>query len=144
MAVAVFDYAAWITRYPEFGAVSEERAALFFAEAGLYLDNSDASPVADTGVRLVLLNMLVAHIAVLSGALEAGGTPSGNVGVVSSASEGSVSVSFDTGLASGSAPWLRQTPYGLAFWQATRNLRGAFYVPAPAPVFEPWGQPWRR
>ncbi|MBN4683730.1 DUF4054 domain-containing protein, partial [Pandoraea nosoerga] len=49
MAVATFDYAAWITLFPEFqGAVSEERAALLFAQAGLlYLNNTDCSTVQD-------------------------------------------------------------------------------------------------
>ncbi|WP_374413278.1 DUF4054 domain-containing protein [Novosphingobium colocasiae] len=145
MAIAEFNFSAWTTRYPEFGAVSEERAALFFTEAGLYLDNTDASPVADINVRLMLLNMLTAHIAALSGALEADGKPSGSVGRVSSASEGSVSVSFDTGLSPGTAAWFSQTTYGMAFWQATKNLRNARYVAAPARVTEPWmGVAWRR
>lgn len=146
MAVAVFSYAAWIARYPEFtGAVSEERAALFFAEAGLYLDNSDASIVADEALRLVLLNMLVAHIAVLAGALEPGGSPTGLVGRVSSASEGAVSVQTDTGLTPGTAVWFQQTAYGLSFWQATKPYRSARYVPAAAYNFEARGVGlWRR
>lgn len=145
MAIAAFDYAAWVLRYPEFGAVSAERAALFFAEAGLYLDNTDASPITDVTYRGVLLNMLTAHVAALSGALEADGKPSGLVGRVSSASEGQVSVSVDGGMLPASAAWYAQTPYGLAYWQATKRQRGAAYVP-PAPYnFEPWGvSPWRR
>lgn len=146
MAVAVFSYAAWIARYPEFtGAVSEERAALFFAEAGLYLDNSDASIVADEALRLVLLNMLVAHIAVLAGALEPGGRPTGLVGRVSSASEGAVSVQTDTGLTPGTAVWFQQTAYGLSFWQATKPYRSARYIPAAPYNFEARGVGlWRR
>lgn len=145
MAIAVFDYTAWITRYPEFGAVSEERAALFFAEAGLYLDNTDGSPVTDVSRRLMLLGMLTAHIAVGAGVLEPGGQPSGIVGRLSSASEGGVSTSFDTGLLPGSAPWYQQTTYGIAFWQATRGLRSARYVPAAPRITEPWlGGRWRR
>lgn len=145
MGIAAFDYAAWVQRYPEFGAVSEARAALFFAEAGLYLDNTDASPVSDVAMRGVLLNMLTAHIAVLSGALEPTGQPSGMVGRVSSASEGSVSVSVDTGLTPGTAVWFQQTSYGLSFWQATKGFRSATYVAAPAYNFEPrGGMAWRR
>jgi hypothetical protein len=146
MAVAEFNYSAWIARYPEFmGAVSEERAALFFAEAGLYLDNTDASIVQDVAVRLLLLNMLVAHIAVLAGALEPDGKPSGLVGRVSSASEGAVSVSTDSGLMPGTAVWFQQTAYGLTFWQASKPYRSARYV-APVPYnFEPRGSGlWRR
>lgn len=146
MAVAVFDYTVWLARYPEFdGAVGEARAALLFAEAGaLYLDNSDASPVQDVSHRLMLLNMLVAHLAAIGGALEAGGKPSGLVGRVSSATEGSVSVSTDMGGLPGSYAWYAQTPYGLTYWQATKSLRSARYVASSPYMFEPtrsW--PWR-
>lgn len=145
MAVAVFDYTAWTTRYPEFGAVNSTLAALYFAEAGLYLDNTDASPVTDVNIRLMLLNMLTAHVAVLAGALEPDGKPSGMVGRISSATEGGVSVSLESGLLPGTAAWFQQTSYGLSFWQATKNLRSATYVAAPARVTEPWaGAVWRR
>ncbi|GGN49370.1 hypothetical protein GCM10011349_19940 [Novosphingobium indicum] len=145
MAVAEFNYSAWTTRYPEFGAVDEALAALFFAEAGLYLDNTDASPVSDVNLRAMLLNMLTAHIAVLSGALEPDGKPSGMVGRVNSATEGGVSIGIDSGMQPGTAPWFQQTSYGLSFWQATKNLRSASYVAAPARVTEPWaGAVWRR
>lgn len=145
MPAAVFDYAAWSARYPELaGKVDDTRAGLLFAEAGLYLDNTDASPVQDLPTRLMLLNMLVAHIAALSGALEPGGSPSGLVGRVSSASEGSVSVSVDTGLTPGTAVWYQQTPYGLSFWQATKGLRSAIYVPSYPRNFEPWRRGWLR
>lgn len=141
MASAVFSYAAWTTRYPEFGAVSSDLAALFFDEATLYLDNSDTSPVEDVARRLVLLNMLTAHIAALAGAT---GRDAGSVGRVASATEGSVSVTLDAGAEPGSAAWYKQTSYGFSFWQATKNLRGAFYV-APDPyVFERPVPGWRR
>lgn len=143
MTVAVFNHAAWVQRYPEFGAVDEGQAALFFSEAGLYLDNTDASPVQDVTLRGVLLNMLTAHIASLSGALEANGQPTGMVGRVTAATEGSVSVSVDTGLTPGTAAWFSLTSYGLAFWQATKRYRSAFYVPAAPYNFERRG-PWPR
>ena len=132
------------SRYPEFGAVDESRAALFFAEAGLYLNNTDCSPVADVAVRLMLLNMATAHIAVLAGVLEPDGQPSGMVGRISSASEGSVSVSTDTGLQPGTAAWFQQTSYGLSFWQATKPYRSATYVPATPYISDPWTPLWQR
>ena len=145
MAVAVFNYAAWSARYREFtGAVGASLAALYFAEAGLYLDNTDGSIVGDVGVRLMLLNMLTAHIAALAGGLEPGGAPSGLVGRVSSASEGSVSVSAETGLLPGTAVWFQQTTYGLTYWQASKPYRSARYIPAATRNFEPWGSAWRR
>lgn len=138
MAIAVFDATAWRTLYPEFGAVSDARAALFFQQAGLYLDNTDASPIADVNRRLMLLYMLTAHIAALSGALEADGKPTGLVGRVTNAKEGSVSVSVNAGLEPGSAAWFGQTAYGYQFWAATRSSRSARYVAAPPRVFDPF------
>lgn len=145
MAIAVFDYTAWVQRYPEFGGrVDADRAASLFAEAGLYLDNTDASRVEDPAQRLILLNMVVAHLAALSGALEDGGKPTGLVGRVTSATQGSVSVSVDTGLMPGAAAWWNQTPYGLSFWAATRRYRQAVYR-APAPYqFERSRPVWPR
>jgi hypothetical protein len=140
MASAVFSYAAWTARYPEFGAVDSELAALFFAEATLYLDNTDASPVGDVTQRLMLLNMLTAHIAALAGQ---SGRDAGAVGRVSGATEGSVSVQFDSGLTPGTAAWFQQTSYGLAFWQATKSLRSATYIAAPSYQFERRVPGWR-
>lgn len=144
MAIAAFDYSAWATRYPELaGAVSDVLAASLFAEAGLYLDNTDASIVADPGIRLILLNMIVAHLAVMGGALN-GGVPTGQVGRVSSASEGSVSVSLDTGLSAGTAAWWSLTAYGFNFWAATKRYRMMHYRPAPCQAFNPTGALWQR
>ena len=139
MAQAVFNYAAWAARYPEFAGVDEALASLYFAEACLYLDNRDDSPVSDIAVRGLLLNMLTAHIAALAGA---SGRSADQVGRVASASEGSVSVSMDTGTLPGSAAWYQQTQYGLTYWKASQPYRSATYVAAPAYVFE---RPvWRR
>lgn len=144
MAIAVFDYTAWAARYPELaGAVSESLAASLFAEAGLYLDNTDASIVADPAMRLILLNMIVAHLAVMGGALS-GGTPTGQVGRVSEATEGSVSVKLDTGLSPGTAAWWSLTGYGFNFWAATKRYRTMHYRPGPRPIFDPVRSPWRR
>lgn len=144
MPAAVFDYTAWSTLYPEFGAVTQQRAALLFDQAGLYLDNTDASPVSDVTRRLMLLNMITAHLAQLSGGLGAGGLPAGTVGRVSEASEGTVRVKVDLGNMSELAAWYAQTPYGFQYWQATKGFRSATYV-APCPYnFEPVrGRAWR-
>jgi hypothetical protein len=140
VAIAVFDYPAWQTLYPELAtAVPQARAAALFLQAGLYLDNTDASPVADPAMRLMLLNMIVAHLATLGRSLDANGAlvPTGIVGRVSSATEGSVSVSSETGLAPGSGGWWAQTTYGFDYWAATAQYRRGFYAPAQQPSFEP-------
>ena len=131
MAVAAFDSAVFLARYPEFGAVPVLRLQSFFDEAGLYLDNTDNSPVSDALRRRTLLNMLTAHIAALNGALSETGDAM-PVGIVNSASEGSVSVSFESVFQPGTAGWYAQTQYGAAFWQATVNYRRFLYIPQKA------------
>lgn len=131
MAVAAFDSAVFLARYPEFGAIPVLRLQSFFDEAGLYLDNTDSSPVSNVSRRRVLLNMLTAHIAKLNGALDESGDIA-PVGIVNSATEGSVSVSFDPVFAPGTAGWYAQTQYGAAFWQATMNYRRFMYFPKPS------------
>jgi hypothetical protein len=135
--IAVFNPTMFIGRYPEFTAAYNANPALFasmFAEAGLYLNNTDCSIVQDVTLRGTLLNMVTAHIAFLSGLLTADGQPR-PVGRVSAANEGAVGATFDyTEATPGSGPWFNQTQYGAAFWQATTCYRGARYFPQPTRV----------
>ena len=128
MAIVAFDSAAFKARYPEFAAVSNDLLGACFNEAGIYLDNTDNSPLG-VAKRAVYLNMLTAHIACLGGALSAEGKAF-PVGRISSAGEGSVSASMEY-QAPGSAAWFAQTQYGAAFWQATSSLRGFRYIAHP-------------
>lgn len=142
MAIVVFNIEAFRERYPEFDAVSDSLLNAYFIEATVYLDNTDHSPVRDINVRAVYLNMLVAHIAALySGAN--GEKPTGLVGRVASASEGSVSVSTGEVPVTGSSWWFLQTPYGAAYWQATAAYRTVRYVPGASPSMYP-GHYFRR
>ena len=128
MAVAVFDYHKFRARYPEFQTISEDSAGECWNEAGLYFDNTDASPVVDVEVRRMLLSMLTAHICAMN--FGANGQPaSGLVGRITSATEGSVSVAADMGAVAGSQAWFAQTKYGAAFWQATARYRAFLYYP---------------
>jgi hypothetical protein len=127
MAVAAFDLAGFRARYPEFTTVADTLLGAYFVESGVYLNNTDASIVGDVTLRSVLLNMLTAHIAELNSGV-GGQAPSGLVGRISQASEGSVSVSADMGPPSGSSAWFNATKYGAAFWQATANFRTFRYV----------------
>lgn len=142
--VSAFSYPAFIARYPEMKSIDPAYAQTLFAEAGIYLDNTAGSLVQDVATRGILLNMIVAHLAALGGALD-GGTPSGMVGRVTSASEGTVKIEVDSGLEPGGAAWFAQTPYGFSFWQATKRYRMAQYRPARQPNFDPirWTG-WRR
>lgn len=146
MTVAVFDWTAWAALYPELvakGVTQPYATALFGGPAGLLLDNTDCSPVADVARRLVFLNMVVAHLAYLQGP-----GSSGLVGRVDQASEGSVSAHADYGTQSASAAYWLQSPYGALYWQATAPYRTMRYVPAPpSPATFPAGfyvSPYRR
>lgn len=148
MAVAVFDYDAWAALFPELaaGGVTEPIATMYFGIAGLLFDNSDCSQIADPVVRLSMLNYVVAHLASLGGyPLAAGASapaPTGIVGRISSATEGSVSISSELGATSNSQAFWVQTQYGATFWQLTRGLRTMRYVAAPPRNFGPRGFPW--
>lgn len=144
MAVAVFDYAKWAAMFPYLaapvGGVTEPIAEGFFTIAELLFANDDCSPISDPNKRLTFLNYIVAHLARLAGyPIAAGGSaaPDGMVGRVSSATEGTVSISSDYGSVSNSEAWWIQTPEGATFWQLTRFLRTARYVAAPPRNFGP-------
>ena len=135
--VAVFNPDLFYARYPEFQSLPNfgiKALEACFCEAGFYLNNSPRSVVQDVLKRLVLLNMLTAHIAFMGGALTADGQPK-PVGRVSQATQGSVSASFeDSDPTPGSGPWFRQSQYGASFWQATTQYRSARYSPQPTRV----------
>lgn len=127
MAVVTFDPTGFLARYPEFSTVATASITACFNEATLYLDNTDASLVADVTRRAVLLNMLTAHITAMNFGV-GGESASQLVGRVSNASEGSVSVATDVLAQPGSAAWCLQTKYGYAYWQATRQYRTFQYI----------------
>lgn len=129
MASVVFDVVTFKARYPEFNAVAEPLLQAYFTEATLYLSNADNSPVQDLARRALFLYMLTAHIAYINGALNADGSAN-PVGRVSSASEGSVSVSLEY-QTPGSAAWFVTSQYGAAYWQATSSLRQFRYIAQP-------------
>lgn len=142
MAVVTFDYQAWAALYPSFCGVDATMAQGYFDIATGFLDNTEASPVADATRRTSLLYMLTAHIAALFRG-ENGQGPSPLVGRVTSATEGSVSVSVDAGTAAGSQAWYMMTRYGALYWAATGFLRRGRYIPGPVPSTQRLPAPWR-
>ncbi len=134
MAVAVFDYSAWATRFPALAASVDEPTALaYFAEATDFLDNSDCSLVQDVNQRLRFLNLIVAHIACCSAASATGAA--GLVGRVSSATEGSVTIGTELkGFAGDYGAYFSQTPYGTQYWTMVAGYRaGGIYRPGVRP-----------
>ena len=132
--VVTFDQAAWLTRYPELARFGvENMASAFFVEACGYLDNTAASVVQDLGMRAMLLNMLVAHIAALN-------VPADDpdiariVGRLTSANTGSAGVSTELAMP-GSFAWFTQTRYGAAFAQLVRPfVTGGRYYGTRRPI----------
>ena len=127
MAQVVFVPADFKAAYPAFANVTDAALQNYFDVACLYLSNDDCSRVQDLTKRQALLYMLTAHVAQLSGALSQFGQ-AGPVGRISSASEGSVSASFEFPMNPNSA-WFNLTPWGAMFWAATAYLRSAVYRP---------------
>lgn len=135
MAVVVFDPVAFKVAFPEFATVPDARLTALFALVGTsILDNSDASIVINVEQRAALLDLLVAHMLALFGTTVAGmpdSGPSGTVGRVASATEGSVSTTLEyRAAATATEAWFNQTQYGAMYWAMTVQFRSFVYVPA--------------
>lgn len=137
-----FDYATWILRFPIFTAVSEPLAQLYFDEAGILCANNTCNPYYCSGQLSVLLNLLTAHIAWLNAPRDTQGNPATTgtapapiVGRISSASEGSVSLSAENQYPPGTPQWYQQTQWGSEYWVLTANSRTMRY--AAQPTFVP-------
>lgn len=143
--VVEFVPADFKVRYPEFDSVSDVLLQAYFDEATLILDNSVGSRVQQIEQRKPLLWMLTAHIAAINAGVN-GQPPSGLVGRINTATEGSVSVGADMGQVPFTAAWFMQTPYGASFWQATARYRTMRYIPGSsrtrAPGLFPPGGIW--
>ena len=132
MAAVIFNQAGFLQDFPEFAltvGATPGSAAACFKQACNILDNTDSSKVPDPP-RTDLLNLLVAHLMVMRFGVN-GKPPSGAVGRVKSAGEGSVHAEFEMGPATQSTAWYNQTTYGAAYYQQTRSYRTALHVPAP-------------
>lgn len=131
-AIGVFVYADFTAAYPAFASAPPEATLqAYFELAGeVWLRNDGTGPVRKTTLQTQLLYMLTAHLAQLFSGPD-GNDPSGLVGRISSATEGSVTVSTEYESTMNSA-WFNQTPYGAAFWQATAAFRSfPAYLPGP-------------
>ena len=133
--VVVFDYNAWLARFPEFGVgtppgnppnpVPFATAQQYFAEACVIVNNGACSRVADLNDRTVILNLLTAHIAFMNWGAN-GQPPTGIVGRVAAAQEGTVQVRTEYD-APATAAWFTQTKYGAQAYQLLAPYRTARY-----------------
>ena len=132
-----FDPIGFVARYPEFAALTQAQLTAYFAEAALYCANDTCNPAFVAGVLGPLLNMLTAHIAWLYAPRTSdlpspvGAVASPLVGRITTASEGSVSVSTTSDYPPGTPQWFQQTNYGSSYWAATAQFRTMRYVVGP-------------
>ena len=133
MAVVVFDSAAFKAAFPEFAGFSDPVLQNNFDTATLFCNNTDAAIVTDIPTRTKLLNLLTAHVTKLANGTNDGAgnivPPSGLVGRVSNAVEGTVRVTVEMGGDSPSVAWFNQTQYGASYWAATIRYRTFRYQP---------------
>jgi hypothetical protein len=146
MGVSVtFDPAAWRAQFPEFAAVLDAAANGYFTMATVLCRNDGTGPASTEDIQTQLLLTLTAHIAWLFSP-RTNGLPDSNgaepapalVGRISSATEGSVTVSTDAMPANPNAAWYQQTRYGFMYWQMTAPYRTMRYLRGPQRSFEPW------
>lgn len=111
---------------PAFAKLADITFESMFENACLLIDNTPSSPV-PYKPRKRILYLATAHFVTLFGVRGADA-----VGRVASASEGSVSASFEgLGAVSGTKAFWQQTQYGSLYWQATLQWRQMIYVPHP-------------
>lgn len=131
-AVATLDLAAFRLQFPAFAtSPADPVIQAYFAMAGeVWLRNDGTGVVRTVALQTQLMYLLTAHLLQLFTGPD-GNDPSGLVGRINSATEGSVTVSAEYESTMNST-WFDQTPYGAAFWQATAAFRlGGHYIRGP-------------
>lgn len=126
--VVIFDVSLFREQRPQFSDTTKYSDAFLqncFDEAALICNNTNASivpysPSNNINDRQILLYLLTCHIATLA--------TSGQVGTVTSATEGSVSAGFYIDQRKGAA-WFTQTQCGYTYWQMIQKYKlGGIFV----------------
>lgn len=98
-----------------------------FNTATLYCSNK-LGPVPNVPLLTQLLYLLTAHVTALNfnpdGTVKPFNSP---VGRLASATEGSVTATFENEYPPGTPQWYQQTSFGAAYWAATANYRTMRY-----------------
>ena len=156
-AVIPYDDADFKALFPEFAQCTPQQGQAWFAQASMMCANAASNPLVREGggsywMLQQALYLLTAHIGYLAAPRDANGNPTGQqgagsppqiVGRVTSASQGSVSVSSEMQASSGgySQAYFMQTQYGARYWEMTKSIRTFQYfatptiVPGPRPGF---------
>ena len=132
MAVVALDIEKFKKQYPVFNNLTPDDVyKRLFALACLKVNNTDNSVITDIEERETLLYLLMAHFAELDpGIVDANGShgSGGLVGRVSSASEGSVSISSEYAAMTQNSAWYLQTQYGAMYWELISKYRKFRYI----------------
>ena len=131
--VFVFDPEEFKRLYPQFDKFTDEQLNFMFeiVENDI-LDNTETSCI-KLKTRRKFFFLLVAHRAELQNRIDSGNT--GLVGRISSATEGSVSISSDyLSSPTALAQWLNQTPYGADYYAMTAQYRTALWFAGTTPM----------
>ena len=131
--VFVFDPIEFKSVYPQFSKFTDSQLDWFFEMVeNDVLDNTETSCI-PLSTRRKLFFLLVAHKAQLQDRIDEGN--SSLVGRISSATEGSVSISSDyLSSPTALAQWLNQTPYGAEYYAMTSKYRTVLWVAAEPPM----------
>lgn len=143
----IFNYTIFQALFPALATVTQPVAQAYFSQAGLYHDNTGVGEPQDPTTQLGLMNLMTAHLIARYVTIN-GVAPSGLIGPISNASEGSVSVGVKVPEVTGTQAWLLTTTYGFDYWYATapyrtmRYRRGFPRAFGPAPGGPGWGPSW--
>lgn len=119
--IVTFDYAEFIAAYPEFARMTEDQLQNYFDIATGILSNRIGVVVCCKDKLKRMLYLLTAHVAFLFN------RGAGTTGVMSSATEGSVSVGFAVPQNLNNA-WFNQSQYGQLFWQLAKPYMMGRYI----------------
>jgi hypothetical protein len=143
MSQPSLNYSAFVAQFPAFSSLTQSTVENAWAEALATVTSQITTLTGDPAtdaMNAIRLNYATAHLLALF-AGENGNAPTGIVGRVDDATQGSVHVHADMGVTSQSSAWWMQTSYGARFWQLTEPLRRFQYVAYQRP--NPGVIPWR-
>ena len=131
--IFVFNPTEFKLAYPSFEKYTDEQLNFMFDMVENDILDNTVSTCIPLKTRKKFFYLLVAHMAELQSRIDDGN--SGLVGRISSASEGSVSISSDyLSSPTALAQWLNQTPYGATYYAMSARYRVALWVSAEKPM----------
>lgn len=119
--IVTFDYAEFIKFFPEFATMTEAQGQNYFDIATGILSNRIGAVVCCKKKLKRMLYLLTAHLAFLFN------RGAGTTGVLSSATEGSVSVGFAVPQNLNNT-WFNQSQFGQTFWLLAKTYMIGRYV----------------